>query len=256
MYIALGLRSLSSWPRSDTLTEFENAGCQKRLDKLEAVVQRLVNRLDPILSSPPAEVDSEEACQRFQTRSDFARSEVCAGSDDSFHPPPVFLSLDAGVEMSTTMPHYAALDPISTGLVSLESVKTLLSLIRLHYGRLIRLSQDMPVDRLRLYVRRSPLLLCSVLLIAVRHTTDQLAEKITPRLLEQVRRWLGSELLIVPQPGHFFQAVIVVSLWSITIGQAPLGIDSWDHHELCSSTGACQPTVFGCLSREPGTCDR
>lgn len=97
----------------------------------------------------------------------------------------------------------------------------------LHYGRWIRLPEDIPAEKLLLQVRTSPLLLCSILLIAVRHTTDQLTERLAPRLFDQVKRLLGSELLVVPQHTQFFQATIVLSLWSTTIGHAPLSIDGW-----------------------------
>lgn len=38
---------------------------------------------------------------------------------------------------------------------------------------------------------------------------------------------VSSSLLIVPQPIEFFQAVLILSLWSTTIGQVPLSVDSW-----------------------------
>lgn len=40
-------------------------------------------------------------------------------------------------------------------------------------------------------------------------------------------RLVTSSLLIVPQPIEFFQAVLILSLWSTTIGQVPLSVDSW-----------------------------
>ena len=38
---------------------------------------------------------------------------------------------------------------------------------------------------------------------------------------------LASSLLVTPQTEDFFKAVIVLSLWSTTIGQVPLSIDGW-----------------------------
>lgn len=38
---------------------------------------------------------------------------------------------------------------------------------------------------------------------------------------------LASSLLITPQTEDFFKAVIVLCLWSSTIGQVPLSIDGW-----------------------------
>lgn len=40
-------------------------------------------------------------------------------------------------------------------------------------------------------------------------------------------RLVTSSLLIVPQPTEYFQAVLILSLWSTTIGQVPLSVDSW-----------------------------
>jgi hypothetical protein len=34
-------------------------------------------------------------------------------------------------------------------------------------------------------------------------------------------------LLVVPQPVEHFQATLILSLWSTTIGQVPLSIDGW-----------------------------
>jgi len=38
---------------------------------------------------------------------------------------------------------------------------------------------------------------------------------------------LSANLLDVPQPVEFFQAAVILSMWSTTIGQTPLSIDSW-----------------------------
>lgn len=76
-------------------------------------------------------------------------------------------------------------------------------------------------------VRQSPLLICSIFLIAVRHTTDQLADKLAPRLFEEAKRLLSTALLTVPQGIEFYQAIVILSLWSTTIGQVPLSVDSW-----------------------------
>jgi hypothetical protein len=70
-------------------------------------------------------------------------------------------------------------------------------------------------------------LLCSIFLIAVRHTTDQLADKLAPRLFEEAKRLLSTALLAVPQRVEFYQAIVILSLWSTTIGQVPLSVDSW-----------------------------
>lgn len=96
-----------------------------------------------------------------------------------------------------------------------------------HYGRWILLSPGTP-SRVRLsQIAQSPLLLCSIYLIAVRHTTQDLADTLAPKLFQEVKTLLASSLLVTPQTEEFFQAVIVLSLWSTTIGQVPLSIDGW-----------------------------
>ena len=96
-----------------------------------------------------------------------------------------------------------------------------------HYGRWILLSPGTPSGAKLSQIAQSPLLLCSIYLIAVRHTTQDLANTLAPKLFQEVRTLLASSLLVTPQTEEFFQAVIVLSLWSTTIGQVPLSIDGW-----------------------------
>jgi hypothetical protein len=98
---------------------------------------------------------------------------------------------------------------------------------QLHYGRWILLSPHATASTLLAQLQNSPLLLCSIYLIAVRHTTQELAGTLAPKLFQEVRTLLASALLVTPQTEEFFQAVIVLSLWSTTVGQVPLGIDGW-----------------------------
>lgn len=74
---------------------------------------------------------------------------------------------------------------------------------------------------------RSPLLLCACFSIAVRHTTETLAASLAPKLYQCARALISTALLVTPQPIEFFQAALVLSMWSTTVGQVPLGIDSW-----------------------------
>lgn len=48
-----------------------------------------------------------------------------------------------------------------------------------------------------------------------------------PRLFEESKRLVTAALLVAPQTIEFFQAALVLSLWSTTIGRVPLSIDSW-----------------------------
>jgi hypothetical protein len=76
-------------------------------------------------------------------------------------------------------------------------------------------------------VRKSPLLLCACCLIAIRHTTEDLATGIAPHLFQEAKLLLSAGLLVMPQSLAFFQASLILSLWSTTIGQDLLSIDSW-----------------------------
>ncbi|KAI9150575.1 transcriptional regulatory protein [Paramyrothecium foliicola] len=97
----------------------------------------------------------------------------------------------------------------------------------LHYGRWVRFPEDLSTENLLMSVRRSPLLLCSIFLISVRHTTLELADRLAPRLFQESKRLVTTSLLEVPQSIEFFQACLILSFWSTTIGQEPLSIDSW-----------------------------
>ena len=83
------------------------------------------------------------------------------------------------------------------------------------------------LDALLEGVRRSPLLLCACSLIAIRHTAQQSALILAPLLFQEAKALLSSVLLEVPQSIEFFQAALILSMWSTTIGQTPLSIDSW-----------------------------
>lgn len=53
------------------------------------------------------------------------------------------------------------------------------------------------------------------------------AQVLAPTLFEKSKSLLSSALLVNPQQIEFFQAVIVLCMWSTTVGQNLLGIDSW-----------------------------
>lgn len=64
-------------------------------------------------------------------------------------------------------------------------------------------------------------------MIAVRHTSVELATRLAPKLYECAKSQVSAALLIAPQSIEFFQAVLVLCLWSTTVGQVPLSIDGW-----------------------------
>jgi hypothetical protein len=82
-------------------------------------------------------------------------------------------------------------------------------------------------DALLATVRKSPLLLCACCLIAVRHTRQEVAARLAPKLFDKARAHISAALLTTPQPVEFFQAAIILCMWSTTVGQVPLSIDSW-----------------------------
>ena len=96
-----------------------------------------------------------------------------------------------------------------------------------HYGRWVSFSATIPLNTLVVEMRKSPLLLCACCLIAVRHTTQESASVLAPQLFQDAKTLLSASLLDVPQSIEFFQAALVLSMWSTTIGQTPLSIDSW-----------------------------
>ncbi|KAJ5110180.1 hypothetical protein N7532_002825 [Penicillium argentinense] len=62
---------------------------------------------------------------------------------------------------------------------------------------------------------------------SIRHTTQELAAELAPRLFREAKRLISISLLEIPQTIEHFQATLILSLWSTTIGQVPLSIDSW-----------------------------
>jgi hypothetical protein len=96
-----------------------------------------------------------------------------------------------------------------------------------HYGRWVYFNTKSPSGSLLAEVQKYPLLLCACCLIAIRHTTQEAASRLAPRLFKETSTLLSASLLVVPQSIYFFQAALVLCLWSTTIGQVPLSIDSW-----------------------------
>ncbi|KAH7130981.1 hypothetical protein EDB81DRAFT_905749 [Dactylonectria macrodidyma] len=194
----------------------------RRLERLERTVGALVDRLDSRLdelggipSNPPGQPRASQS--------------VTASELD---PAPVFLirdaATDAGVHSPEQVIHPVShSDVISSGLITLSTAYSLLELFHVHYGRWVRFPEDTSTEALLLRVKKSPLLLCSIFLIAVRHTTQELADRLAPRLFDEAKRLITASLLEVPQTIEFFQAALILSLWSTTIGQVPLSIDSW-----------------------------
>lgn len=71
------------------------------------------------------------------------------------------------------------------------------------------LAQSFSAEMLLADVRKSPLLPCS--LIAVR---QEIASSLTPQPFKEVEALLSVGLLETPQTIEFFQAALILSLWS------------------------------------------
>lgn len=133
-------------------------------------------------------------------------------------------------------------DIIGNGLISAQDASSLLQLSVIldlhifvlivtrfheHYGRWVYFNSNPTSDSLLAEVRKSPLLLCACCLIAIRHTSEEVASRLAPQLFKEASSLLSAALLVVPQSTSFFQAALILSQWSTTIGQVPLSIDSW-----------------------------
>lgn len=131
---------------------------------------------------------------------------------------------------------------IDKGFLTSEEAIELLGLFHRYYRRWITLREN---DSSECDPTHSPLLLCACCLIAVRHWTSSRASYIAPVLLVEARRLLGQHLLQAPQPLAFFQSVLVLSLWSTTVGQKPLSVDGWLITGYGIQNRLAAPEVFG-----------
>lgn len=134
------------------------------------------------------------------------------------------LAADSGVKSTPdTKGTAAALDD----LIPQDLALALVTIFLEHYGRWIIYDPDSDPVAILPRVKKSPLLFCACCLIAVRHTSEELAASLAPRLYECARSFVSSTLLEAPQPIEFFQAILILCMWSTTVGQVPLSIDSW-----------------------------
>lgn len=140
---------------------------------------------------------------------------------------PLLVIRDAASESSIHLdPRLGTASIIEKGLVSTDEAKQLLTIFHNHYRRWIALRESGESNS-DLSITNSPLLLCACCLIAVRHWSSERARHIVDALFAEVKSLLSQQLLQSPQPLAFFQAVLVLSMWSTTIGQTPLSIDAW-----------------------------
>lgn len=145
---------------------------------------------------------------------------------------------------TTTLSRNFADDIISKGLIAIEEALTLLSIFQQHYGRWVSFGPLLSTSILLEDMRKSPLLLAACCLIAVRHTSQELAAQLAPILLKESETLLSLAILSTPQPIEFLQAALILSMWSTTIGQIPMSVDSW----LLSSFALQHSIASGTLS--------
>lgn len=206
-----------------------------RIERLERLVAALARRLDDV------EAGNVRQAETLYVRDTSAQDENPIHSnidaEGNEHPPaPLFVLRDVTTQSgfratdrtATNTPSRGLSDDIILkGLLSEQDAISLLSLFHENYGRWVSFDPAIQIMRLLEDVRRAPLLLAACCLIAVRHTSQDLASRLAPKLFKDAKSLLSLAMLNVPQPIEFFQASLVLSLWSTTIGQIPLGMDSW-----------------------------
>ncbi|KAL2815611.1 hypothetical protein BDW59DRAFT_166758 [Aspergillus cavernicola] len=194
-----------------------------RLERLEKVVTHLLDRLgedsSQIMNEAPSKPNSA-----IETLGVDPADSMQKSTDSSAAPVMVIreLAADTGIELPNTS-QAVTLD----GLIPPDLAQYLISIFSEHYGRWVLFDPDEDPQSLLTRAKKSPLLLCACCLIAVRHTSEDLAANLAPKLYECARSLVQSALLISPQPIEFFQAALILCMWSTTVGQVPLSIDSW-----------------------------
>ncbi|KAL5341343.1 hypothetical protein BJX70DRAFT_66262 [Aspergillus crustosus] len=193
-----------------------------RLERLEKAVAHLLDRLGkdpsqfadtPSTTLPGNQVAVGGASDSVQKSNESSVAPVMVIRD---------LAADTGIELPITS------QPVSLdGLIPPDLALNLLSIFLEHYGRWVLFDPDEDTHELLGRVRKFPLLFSACCLIAVRHTSQSLAASLAPQLYETARSLVQSALLISSQSLEFFQAALVLCMWSTTVGQVPLSIDSW-----------------------------
>ncbi|CAI6332092.1 unnamed protein product [Periconia digitata] len=200
----------------------------ERIERLEQLVATFARRLDDVESILPPKA-------RYQDRAD-GGSQVQYDRETEAFSAPLFVLRDAATQSglrvaddttAATPARAQSDDIILQGLLSEEEATFLLNLFRESYGRWVAFDSSMPIQHLLQDARKSPILLVACCLIAVRNTSATQAARLAPGLCAHVKKLLSQAMLSVPQPIDFFQSVLVLSLWSTTVGKIPLGIDGW-----------------------------
>ncbi|KAL4966303.1 uncharacterized protein BDV14DRAFT_208290 [Aspergillus stella-maris] len=207
---------------ADEQPNSSDSSTNARLERLEKTVTRLLHRL----GEDPAQLSDglHSIFQSVDLRTVADPENLIQNGDSSLAPVMVIkdLAADTGIEATSTS------KPISVdSIVTPELSRELISIFSENYGRWVLFDPEESLDTLLHRVRKSPLLLCACCLIAVRHTSQDIAAGLAPKLFDSARSLVQNALLVSPQPIEFFQAILVLCMWSTTVGQVPLGIDSW-----------------------------
>ncbi|KIW02086.1 hypothetical protein, variant [Verruconis gallopava] len=207
-----------------------------RLDRLETTVNLLLKRLgdgpstvqtrSPTPSRAPTHDNDQSSASRDR-----------GASLDADAVAPVFILRDLAAETGAATGSNGRIadgqlsvdaeDIISAGVLAEHDAIKLISIFQEHYGRWVAFDPTSQPETLLQTIRKSPLLLCACCLISIRHFSVAAAEALAPRLFDISKSLLSSALLKTPQSFEFFQSVIILCMWSTTVGQNPLSIDSW-----------------------------
>ncbi|KAJ5375542.1 hypothetical protein N7517_007548 [Penicillium concentricum] len=197
-------------------------GTDARLERLEKTVATLLDRL----GEGPAKTPGHELSRPTTAQASPGSRSAYKDTEPSAAPIMVIrdLATDSGVKpMSDARSLGAVLDE----LISPDLALTLITIFLEYYGRWVLFDPECEPSELLRRVKKSSLLFCACSLIAVRHTSEDLAASLAPKLYEHARSLASTTLLVTPQPIEFFQATLILSMWSTTVGQVPLSIDSW-----------------------------
>ncbi|KAE8370929.1 LITAF-like zinc ribbon domain-containing protein [Aspergillus caelatus] len=192
-------------------------------EQLERTVGALLERLGEDSSSIMPSRERPDNSGHFSQKS----AASTTAKPDYPSAPPVMVIRDLASDVGVKSPDASSNESVLDGLISTDLAIDLMTIFLEHYGRWVLFDPESDPKALLGKVNRSPLLFSACCLIAVRHTTESLATTLAPKLYQSARSLISTALLVSPQPIEFFQAAIVLSLWSTTVGQVPLSIDSW-----------------------------
>ena len=199
----------------------QNSSTNERIARLEATVNRLLVRLDAS--------SSELAADTVTAEPDFHPPPTTSDQSSSAAAPPVLLIRDVATEVgvkrgdTTSEKVQQVPDIIASGLITAEYASNLLSIFQEHYGRWVAFDEFVPVEVLMRQVRKSSLLLCSVCLIAVRHTTQELALRLAPTLFNEAKSLAFYQSSHCPSirrvlPIRHYSEHVVYNDWTSTLG--------------------------------------